>query len=65
MSWARQGLALALLPHEDPPPFGTLRTPLPWPDRQDRQHLRSADDGFRTHQRVLGRESWMGVNGCR
>ena len=34
MSWARNGLALAPLPHED--------TPLPWPDRQDRQHLQSA-----------------------
>jgi len=32
MSWARNGLALAPLPHED--------TPLPWPDRQDRQHNR-------------------------
>ena len=52
MSWARNGLALAPLPHEDTPPFGTLRTPLPWPDRQDRQHLRSADGSFAGHSRV-------------
>ncbi len=41
MSWARNGLALARLPHEDTPPFGTLRTPL--------QHLQSADGSFAGH----------------
>ena len=55
MSWAQNGLALAPLPHEDTPPFGTLRTLLPWPDRQDRQHLQLADDSFAGHdQRGLG-----------
>ena len=49
MSWARNGLSLAPLPYEDTPPFGTLRTPLPWPDRQDRQLLQSADDSFAGH----------------
>jgi len=41
MSWARNGLALAPLRHED--------TPLPWPDRQDRQHLQLANDWFAGH----------------
>ena len=37
MSWARNGLALAPLPHED--------TPL--------QHLQSADDGFAGHDQQV------------
>jgi hypothetical protein len=41
MSWARNRLALAALPQKD--------TPLPWPNRQDRQHLQSADDSFAGH----------------
>ncbi len=53
MSWARNALALAPLPHEHTPPFGCkrsdLRTPRPWPDRQDRQHLGSPDDSFAGH----------------
>jgi hypothetical protein len=41
MSWARNGLALAPLPHEN--------TPLPWPDRQDMQYLQPADDSLKGH----------------
>jgi len=49
MSWARNGLALAPLPHEDTPPFGTLRTLL--------QHLQSAGDS------LAGRTSDLMANG--
>ena len=58
MSWARNGLALAPLPHED--------TPLPWPDRQDRQHLQSADDSFQgTPARSYAGHVLRGANGSQ